>query len=67
MCGACLIDRKYDVLRNAYDKNNVKYSLYQSNDKFNGYPIPEGFEIKLMDEDQFPVGIMLIKQARNVV
>lgn len=49
------------LTKKAYDKNNIKYSIYEGNNRFYGTTVPEGYEAIYIDDGVCPPSLQLRK------
>lgn len=54
------LDHKKLILE-AYTKHNVKFHLYEGDNRFHGTPIPEGYEAIYINDGFFPDSLQLMK------
>ena len=58
-------DFHYPALtRITFDVHKIPYTLYKSNNKFDGTPIPEGYEPIYIDDGIFPPSLRLRKNEK---
>jgi hypothetical protein len=50
-----------ELTKQSYEKHGVKYSIYKEMNEFYGTPIPEGYEVILIEDGCFPKSLMLRK------
>ncbi len=51
------------LTKRTYEKNEIKYSIYEGNDQFYGTPVPEGYEAVYIDDGIFPSSLQLKKKT----
>ncbi len=50
-------------LKRAYEKHEIKYSIYEGNNQYYGTPVPEGYEAVYIDDGIFPSSLQLKKKT----
>jgi hypothetical protein len=50
-----------DLIKLAYDAHKISYTIYRSNNKFDGTPIPEGYKAVYIDDGIVPPSLLLKK------
>jgi len=55
-----------DLTKRLYDLNNIKYTIYKSNNRFDGTPIPEGYyPVYIPNNEICPDALQLNKKKES--
>lgn len=54
------------ITKEAYDKHEIKYSVYQGLNRFQGTPIPNGYEAEYIPYDgMIPDSLRLVRKEKS--
>lgn len=59
-CLECICNLDHiSLITKSYEKHDIKYSLYEENNRFYGTPIPDGYEAIYIDDEFCPPSLQI--------
>ncbi len=56
--------RSQDLTKMVYDKHGIKYSIYESDNRFNGTPVPEGYKAVYFKDEEFGIDSISLEKLK---